>query len=293
MPDLERPDAQGELMTPQFFLTDEKLPLGTPDAARRGTLAEWITENPWFATALVNRLWGELVGEGFYEPIDDMGPDRTPSGKKAVDFLSRSFAESGYDVKWLFRTICATEAYQRESRPRRNTDGTPFAANVAQPLRSDQLYNALLTATGGEEIEQPAGRGRRAGRGPMARRGRGRGQGMGPRPQFDAVFGFDPSDPRETVSNSIPQALAMMNAPRINQTTRGQNRNTTQGQLVAEIPDDEALIAELYLRTLSREPIEKEMQNALAFRRTVAQRPQAFEDLYWALLNTSEFSHRR
>jgi hypothetical protein len=47
------------------------------------------------------------------------------------------------------------------------------------------------------------------------------------------------------------------------------------------------------LRTLSREPTDKEMQNALAFRRTVAQRPQAFEDLYWALLNTSEFSHRR
>jgi hypothetical protein len=287
MPDLERPDAQGELMTPQFFLTDEKLPLGTTDAVRRGTLAKWLTENPWFAMALVNRLWGELVGEGFYEPIDDMGPDRTPSGKKAVEFLSLSFAESGYDVKWLFRTICATDAYQRESRPRRNTTGTPFAANVAQPLRSDQVYNALLTATGGEEVA-PAGRGRRAGRG-AARRGRG----MGPRPQFDAVFGFDPSDPRETVASSIPQALAMMNAPGINQTVRGQNRATTLGEMIAQIPNDEALIAELYLRTLSREPTDKEMQNALAFRRTVAQRPQAFEDLYWALLNTSEFSHRR
>ena len=60
--------------------------------------------------------------------------------------MSRSFAESGYDVKWLFRAICATEAYQRESRPRREADGTPFAANIAQPLRSDQLFNALLTA---------------------------------------------------------------------------------------------------------------------------------------------------
>jgi hypothetical protein len=63
--------------------------------------------------------------------------------------------------------------------------------------------------------------------------------------------------------------------------------------MIAQIPNDEALIAELYLRTLSREPTDKEMQNALAFRRTVVQRPQAFEDLYWALLNTSEFSHRR
>jgi hypothetical protein len=289
MPDLENPSARGTLMTPEFFLTGKKLPLGSTDAERRGTLSEWITENPWFATALVNRLWGELVGEGFYEPIDDMGPDRTPSGKKAVEFLSRSFAESEYDVKWLFRTICATEAYQRESRPRRGTEGTPFAANVAQPLRSDQLYNALLTATAEDESEASDRRGRRGRRGPMGQRGRGR----GPRTQFDATFGFDPSDPRETVTSSIPQALAMMNAPQITQTVRGQNRGTTLGQLIDEITDDEDLVAELYLRALSREPTDKEMTNALAFRRTVAQRPAAFEDLFWALLNTSEFSHRR
>ena len=146
MPDLENPAAPGTQMQPKFFLTSAKLPFGTPDAERRGTVAEWMTENPWFATAFVNRMWGELVGEGFYEPIDDMGPDRKPSAPKTVEILSRSFAESGYDVKWLFRTICATEAYQRESRPRREADGTPFVANVAQPLRSDQLFNAMLTA---------------------------------------------------------------------------------------------------------------------------------------------------
>jgi hypothetical protein len=120
-----------------------------------------------------------------------------------------------------------------------------------------------------------------------------RGRGANPRAQFDATFGFDPSDPRETVSRSIPQALATMNAPRINQAVRGQNRATTLGGLLAEIPDDGALVAELYLRTLSREPTDNEMANALAFRRTVAQRAVAFEDLFWALLNTSEFSHRR
>ncbi|MEX2316286.1 MAG: DUF1549 domain-containing protein [Pirellulales bacterium] len=288
MPDLERPTADGTLMQPKFFLTNKSLPLGTPDAVRRGTLAEWISDNPWFATALVNRMWGELVGEGFYEPIDDMGPDRTPNGKKAVEFLSRSFAESDFDVKWLFRVICATEAYQRESRPRRGSEGTPFAANVAQPLRSDQMFNALLTAADLTEADvSPAGRGRRGG--PAGPR---RGGGSG-RQQFDATFGYDPSDPRDTVSGSIPQALAMMNGPRINQVARAQTRGTALGQLVDEITDDEALVVELYLRTLSRQPTDVEMKTSLAFRRTVAQRPAAFEDVFWALLNTAEFSHRR
>jgi hypothetical protein len=290
MPDLEHPTAAGTEMRPKFFLTNKSLPLGTPDAVRRGTLAEWFTDNPWFATALVNRMWGELVGEGFYEPIDDMGPDRTPNGKKSVEFLSRNFADSGFDVKWLFRVICATEAYQRESRPRRGTDGTPFAANVAQPLRSDQMFNALLTAADLTEAEVSAGpRGRRGGPGQAGpRRG-----GGGGRQLFEATFGYDPSDPRETVSGSIPQALAMMNGPRINQAARAQTRGTALGQLVDEIIDDEALVVELYLRTLSREPTVDEMKTSLAFRKTVIQRPAAFEDLFWALLNTAEFSHRR
>ena len=153
MPDMNDPAAQGMRMQPKFFLTSAKLPFGTPDAERRGAAAKWMTDNPWFATAFVNRMWGELVGEGFYQPIDDIGPDRKPSAPKTVELLSRHFTENDYDIHWLFRTICATEAYRRESRPRRETDGTPFAASVAQPLRSDQLFNALLSALETSETE--------------------------------------------------------------------------------------------------------------------------------------------
>jgi hypothetical protein len=287
MPDLENPTARGTRMQPKFFLTSAHVPLGVPDAKRRGTIAQWMTENPWFATALVNRIWAELVGEGFYEPIDDIGPDRTPSAPKTVEFLSRRFAESGHDVKWLFRVICATEAYGRESRPRREVDGTPFVANVAQPLRSDQLYNALLSATDGKEADDVLNRRRRS-------------QAMGPygrvpsvRQQFETVFGYDPSDPRETVTSSIPQALALMNGARINQALRTTNPDSVLATLLEELEDDEALVTELYLRTLSREPTDKELEMVLDFCKSARNRPAAFEDLFWALLNSTEFSHRR
>ena len=288
MPDLDDPAAAGTRMQPKFFLTSAELPFGTRDADRRGTIAEWMTKNPWFATALVNRMWAELVGEGFYEPIDDMGPDRTPSAPKAVEFLSRRFRESGYDVKWLFRTICATQTYQRESRPRRDVEGTPFVANVAQPLRSDQLYNALLTAIDADEsaLDDNPRRRRQA----MAA---AYGRPVTARQQFEAAFGYDPSDPRETVTSSIPQALAMMNGPRINLAVRSIGEQTVLGRLLGEINENEPLIEELYLRTLSREPTEKEMKLALEFGRSTRNRTAAFEDLFWALLNSSEFSHRR
>jgi hypothetical protein len=232
-------------------------------------------------------MWAELVGEGFYEPIDDIGPERTPSATKAVELLSGHFAESGYDVKWLIQTICATQAYQRESRPRREVDGTPFVANVAQPLRSDQLYNALLTAADAEDSEQPPNRRRR----PQMMGAYGRVQTI--RTQFEAAFGYDPSDPRETVTSSIPQALAMMNGVRINLAVRAIGRETVLGRLLDEIPQNKPLVEELYLRTVSREPTNEEMKTAIEFVRSTRNRQAAFEDLFWALLNSSEFSHRR
>jgi hypothetical protein len=286
MPDLDDPAAPGTRMQPKFFLTSAELPFGTPDAERRGTVAEWMTENPWFATAFVNRMWAELVGEGFYEPIDDIGPDRTPSAPKAVELLSRRFAESGHDVKWLLAVISATDAYQRESRPRREVDGTPFAANVAQPLRSDQLFNAILTAVEVDESEQVIRRSRPGG-------GAAYGRNATVRQAFEVAFGYDPSDPRETVTSSIPQALAMMNGVRLNLAVRAIERETVLGRMLEDIPDDEPLVEELYLRTLSREPTDDEFDTALKFCRTTNNRTAVFEDLFWALLNSSEFSHRR
>jgi len=288
MPDLDDPAAPGTRMKPKFFLTSAELPFGSFDVERRGAVAEWMTETPWFATAFVNRMWSELVGEGFYEPIDDIGPDRTPSAPKAVDFLSRSFADSGYDVKWLLAVICSTDAYQRESRPRREAEGTPFAATIAQPLRSDQLFNAILTAVDSDESEPFSAR---RGRPPQANGGAyGRNT---IRASFENVFGYDPSDPRDSVVSSIPQALAMMNGPRLNLSIRAVDRETVLGRLLEDIPSDELIVEELYLRTLSREPTDEERTTALKFCQTSKNRTAVFEDLYWALLNSSEFSHRR
>jgi hypothetical protein len=288
MPDLKDPAAQGKKMQPKFFLTSATLPFGTPDEQRRGKVAEWMTANPWFATALVNRMWGELVGEGFYEPIDDIGPDRKPSAPKAVAALSRGFADSGYDMKWLFRVICATETYQRESRPRREADGTPFVANIAQPLRSDQLFNAILTALDiPEPTESPNRRGRPAGGQPPF------GPNASVRQAFEVAFGYDPSDPRETVVSSIPQALAMMNGVRLNLAVRAVGRETLLGRLLDQTKDDGALVEELYLRTMSREPTGAELKSVLAYSKEIKNRPVVFEDLLWSLLNSSEFSHRR
>lgn len=283
MENLEYPDQPGKRMQPRFFLTSAELSFGTPDANRRGQLAEWLTDSPWFAKAIVNRMWSELVGEGFYEPVDDLGPVREANALPALELLAEEFAASDYDLKWLLRTICATQAYQRECRPRRLPDATPMSANVAQRLRGDQLFNALLTALGIDERTATQ----------MASRLPGRNYGArSPRSVFNVAFGYDPSVSRETITASIPQALAMMNTPPINRAMSA-NRRTMLGRLLGTTKSNEAVIEELYLRCLSREPIEQERAAVLAYCESVEQRNQAFEDVLWAIVNSAEFVHRR
>lgn len=280
MPDLKHPQSQGTLMQPVFFLTGEKLPLGTRDAERRGSLARWITSHPYFAQAMVNRLWSELTGEGFYEPVDDMGPDREGTAPKTLAYLAEQFAQSGHDLKWLFRVILATERYQLPSAPRRGPEDPPMQHNVAQRLRADQLFDNLLQVLELSEPAPPAGAGPLAGR--LAR---------APRRAFEAVFGYDPSTRRDEIQTSIPQVLTLMNWPPLAAAIRGTG-NTMLGRQLAALRDDEALIDELYLRVLGRPVTESERATCLQYLAEVKNRTEAFEDILWSLLNSAEFLHR-
>jgi len=270
------------LMQPVLFATGDKLPVGTKDADRRGSLAKWITEkdNPYFAQAFVNRLWSELTGEGFCEPVDDMGPDRTPIAPKTLEYLATEFAATGYDVKWLFGTILATELYQLTSSPRRDASEPPMQHNVAQRLRSDQVFDNLLLVLEASEPSPPPGI-----PGPAARFIRG------PRQQFTTAFGYDPSMRRDEVQSSIPQALSLMNSVTVTSALRGTG-NTMLARKLAAISDDASLVQELYLRVLGREASSSELATCLQYRQQVSSRPEAFEDILWSLVNTAEFLHR-
>jgi hypothetical protein len=287
MPDLKDPSAKGTMMEPVFFVTGEKISLGTKDVDRREALADWITDrqDPWFARAFVNRIWAELVGQGFYDPVDDLGPDRKASAPKTLDLLSVAFADRGYDVKWLMRTIMSTGIYQHETRSHQDGDESSFVANCPQPLRADQVFDALVSALGIDEAALMP---------PLPQGAKGPARFVrGPRGEFDRTFGFDPSAPRDELGATIPQALLMMNSPLLNRAINATRPGTILEKLLAAESDNEAVTSELYLRCLAREPKPDELAACLAYVERNHDRAEAFEDIQWALLNSTEFTHRK
>ena len=112
------------------------------------------------------------------------------------------------------------------------------------------------------------------------------------RGQFAALFGFDPSTPQADITGSVPQALFLMNSPLINNGIRGQG-NTRLGRILSKFDDNGDALGELYLLVLSREPSAREVQIAKEYLVEVGNRREAFEDLMWSLLNSSEFLSKR
>lgn len=297
MPDLEDPEKSIGI-APAFFLasSERKPPANLTAQQRRAVAASFVTgqDNPWFARAFVNRVCYALLGQAFYTPVDDLGPAREPDQPELLEALASQFTASGYDIKWLYRTLLNTRAYQRASRDTTSEAGlASMASNVSSRLRADQIADALAQvlippALGfGADQKRPgmAGAGGGAGAGANAVRAN---QRLG----FNFIFGVDPSTPNEEVLGTIPQSLAMMNSPGLNQAITARP-GSTLGRLLRSHPQDSDAVRAIYQQVLSRNPSNREQDVALDYIQKVGARTEAFEDLFWSLLNTTEFISRK
>jgi hypothetical protein len=286
MPDLNDPQSSGTKFDPVFFLGGAKPGAGLSDLDRRGQLARYMSspDNPWFSRALVNRVWAQLLGEGFYMPIDDIGPERTASHPEALEALRLGFTASGYDLAWLFRVIANTEAYQRQIRHRDPKQAEPaFASAMPVRLRADHLFDSLNRVLGNDPTgfpNRPAGMG-----GP-------RGGNRSPRTQFVQTYGFDPSTMPDEITGTLPQALYLMNSPMVNNRIRAAGR-TQLSALLSKFSDDDYVLKELYLLVHAREPSAHELEICRAYLKQVGNRQEAFEDIMWSAVNSTEFQTKR
>jgi len=84
----------------------------------------------------------------------------------------------------------------------------------------------------------------------------------------------------------------LMNNPAITNQMRAEG-NTVLGRILKAYPDDDEALRMLYLRTLARKPTDHEATIARAHIKGVGKRNEAFEDLLWALVNSTEFQTKK
>lgn len=285
----ERRNGLTETAFPKFF--GEEVDVSQKDTDgwdvnRRSQLAKLMIEGdkPLVALAMVNRMWGQFFGYGFTKPVDDMGPHNPPSHPELLDRLAVEFVKSRYDVKQLVRWICNSEAYNLTSQATKSNEekDNPGAGTTAlfshmylKSMSAEQLYDSLIVATNAHK----------SGRSSWEQTEQKRQQWL---QQFVIAFGTDEGDEATTFNGSIPQALMMMNGELIKDAitaSKGSYLNT----ILAETPQDKDRVRKLYLAALSRTPTAKEIQASQAMMKFSRERLDAYQDMFWALLNSNEF----
>jgi hypothetical protein len=246
---------------------------------RRDTLAAHLTtaDSRQMAKEFVNRFWKHFFGYGFVNPVDEFTDKDEISNAELLEKLTDEFVKSNFDVKHLFKLIVSTDAYQLSSTPNSTNkdDHEFFSRAVLRPLTPIQLANSLMTASGyfslnslkdkdPAEIEKIKTRIMKL---------------------FIFTFNDDEMSEAENFSGTITQALLMMNSDLAEKVTEKK-----PGNMVAEIlnnyesPSDR--VDMMYLNALSRFPSKYEKQDLLD---KASNNKEFYEDLEWALLNSSEF----
>jgi hypothetical protein len=245
----------------------------------RVTLAEWMTarDNPFFARAAVNRFWAYFFGIGLVDEVDDMRPDNPPSHPELLDELAKAFADSGYDVHFLIRAITNSMAYQLSSAGvpgSKPPDPRLFARMAVKPMTPVQIFDSLALATGYREEVGP----------PNPERPFRRDEA---RAEFLSRFSNTDSQ------RSIPQALTFMNGR-----FTADAVSLTHRRALADVADDAKLdtagkVEALFLATLARRPTPHEAERFGKYVESGGETKdarQALADVFWALLNSAEFS---
>lgn len=250
---------------------------------RRAALAEWLTadDNPFFAANVANRLFARFFGRGVIDPVDDVRVSNPPSHPELLKHLEKRLIETRYDLKEIVREITASRAYQAApSAP--HIPSQFFAGSIVRRLGAEELHEAIVSVTGvptkfvGLEMGETA---------------------------FDVVDGDSSSyfldlfgRPRRTSActcdrrddPTLGQALHLINGATITEKLRAPNGHLAR--LIDEKKTNTEIIGYVYEAALARPPEAAELEHLLAEVDAAKDRRACLEDIWWAVMNSDEFT---
>jgi hypothetical protein len=268
------------------------IPLDSP-VDRRQYLAEWVAspENPYFAKAVVNRVWKNYFGRGLVDPEDDLRVVNPPSNEALFDAVVKDFVAHAFDLKHLMRTILLSATYGRSSRPHQGNDHDQiyYSHYVVRRLPAEVVLDAYSAVT---EVSTPFPGYPEGFRALQLRDSQVRSyflKAFG-RPERNTTCACE-----RTENASLAQVLHVSNGDTLDDKLRA--KKNALSRLLEKGASDEEVLDELYLAALARFPSEKERPEALAViadgRKAEGDSAEArraiLEDLLWGILSGKEF----
>jgi hypothetical protein len=297
----------GEALHPRRGIAMPPAPLDGPpvtaDADRRRYFADWLTSsnNPYFARALVNRVWRHFLGRGLVEAEDDLRDTNPPSNAELLDALADDFVRHGYDVRRLIGTIMNSATYQRSScpLPANAGDDRYYSHYLIRRLPAEVILDAYSQVTGVATPFTQVRQGSSEGMTGYAGAPPGTRALQLPDAQIVSPFldGFGRPERTQSCScerqheASVGQALHLNNGQTLNDKLRAPASLVTRWTS-AGISDAEAT-RRLFILALCRPPSAAEQARFQSLTAQTARekqdRRQLLEDVFWAVLSSREF----
>jgi hypothetical protein len=273
-----------EVMAPRG-LGGRVIPVSVQEDPRQ-KLVDWLTDsqNPFFARAIVNRYWAHFFGRGIVEPLDDMRLTNPPVNPELLDTLTATFTKSGYDLKYLVRTICTSRVYGLSSVPNAYNarDKQSFARHYPRRMSAEVLLDAISQVSGVPTAFDGLPPGTRAIELPDESVGSTFLDTFG-RPRRDSACECERGS-----EASLSQSLMLLNSSEIQAKLAGAGGRAEQ--LARDPRPDPAKIEELFWAAFGRAPSHRETATALEhLAKHAGNKRVAYEDIIWALVNAKEF----
>lgn len=288
----------GKQEAKQFRLLGSQASVEVPaDRDPRELVVAWLKQpdNPFFARAIVNRVWAHYFGRGIIDPPDHLSPLNPPTHPELLDELCADFIAHKYDLRHLHKVILTSRTYQQSAKTNATSrhDSANYASFYLKRLPAEVLVDALNHATGGSETYPPELHLPAGAKAMEVAGGTGSERGRATLGYAFHIFGRPMRSPeaqcdceRDT-KPTIIQTLYLANHPSVQQKI-----SSPSGRLAGilkEIKDDEKRIEAVFLWTLSRLPTREEMEACTTHVKEAPSPDRGFQDVLWGLLNTREF----
>lgn len=257
----------------------------------RIALSEWLTApgNKLFSRNIANRVWAHFFHRGLVEPVDDMRVSNPPTNGPLLEALSDRFVETGFDLRQLVREICNSKTYQLSATPNatNESDDRQFSRSRLRRLRSDVLLDSIIKATEWRRAFRDFPEGTKA----IEFYPRTPGDTSQPlwRDDFLKLFG---RSSRNTIcacetkgEATLSQTLHMAVGDNVRQALS----SGLIDRLLASDSKPAEIISELFVRCLSRHPSAEELAAMQELVGEEEKSKQPYQDILWALINSTEF----